>query len=45
MFIFTKFSPKMIWRKLSAASFPWYGDVLAVEQRVRRREEAFSLFH
>jgi hypothetical protein len=45
MFLFTKFNPKFIWRKLSGASFPWYGDVLATETRVRRREEDFSLFH
>ena len=44
MFLFTKFNPKFIWRK-SGATFPWYGDVLVTETRVRRREEAFSLFH
>jgi hypothetical protein len=45
MFLFTKFNPKFVWRKLSGSTFPWYGDVLVTETRVRRREEAFSLFH
>ena len=45
MFLFTKFNPKFIWRKLSGNAFPSYGDVLVTETRVRRREEAFSLFN
>lgn len=45
MFLFTKFNPKMIWRKMAASTFPWYGDVLETETRVRRREENFYLFN